>query len=652
MRNQMIKVGCAVPKLKIANVDFNSHSIISLIRKNRDCSILVFPELSLTGYSCGDLFFQQALLDRCLDALIDIASATIDLKGMTVVIGLPVRFRNSLYNCAAYLSQGEILGIVPKINIPNYGEFYERRWFASGKDILSQSLSVKDELIPFGCNLLFEDEKTQAIISTDICEDLWVMDKPSTKACMAGSNITVNLSASDETISKDDYRRNLVSMQSGSCYSTYIYCSSGMDESSTDLVFSGHCLIANNGSLLNETIFPKSDSVIKAIIDLKQNEYNRLHQSTFDNFSEDDFFDYLPCNVQPLGGKPEIKASELSALLSENHYAVSKTPFVPENDLVRKERCQEILRIQANGLATRVRNTGIKNLVIGVSGGLDSTLALLVCQEAKKLVPDISILGYTMPNKGNTSSLTYHNSIDLMVELGIKPQIVPIDEGVKVHLADIGHSDKYEGSFDTAYENAQARYRTYILMDCANMNNGLVVGTGDLSELALGWCTYNGDHMSMYAVNTSIPKTLVKYIVETYALTLADDKLKKVLLSIVDTPITPELTPTLDGEISQKTEEKIGKYDLNDFFLYYHLRFASSPEMIMALACVAYPHLDKSAIKEALIRFYKRFYSQQFKRSCLPDGPKVGSVTLSPRGDYRMPSDADVSMIISLLEKC
>jgi NAD+ synthase (glutamine-hydrolysing) len=650
MKNSWIKVGCAVPKTVVGNVPANVQAISKLCQANPDVGVLVFPELCLTGYTCGDLFFEEALLEEAQQGLLTLAKLSEKNPGQTVIVGLPLPFRNALYNVAAFVSEGKIVGLIPKTEIPNYGEFYERRWFCSGKDILSQQVRIGSNEIPFGRDFLFADASSGAVLGAEICEDLWVPDKPSTHQALAGANILVNLSASDENLLKKEYRKNLVMMQSANLYAAYLYCSAGMGESSTDLVFSGHCLLAENGSLLEESIYPLKPQVTTALIDLSKIAYNRIHQSTFGNRNPEGFFKTLTTSVKPLGGKEEVTVDELVRLLKKEAYPVNRTPFVPTDLKQRQQRCQDILAIQANGLATRVRNTGIKTLVIGVSGGLDSTLALLVSYEAQKLVPEIRLIGVTMPQAGNTSSLTYQNSLALMEALGITPKIIPIGDEVAAHLKAIGHSADYQGAGDTTYENAQARMRTYLLMDLANQERGLVVGTGDLSELALGWCTYNGDHMSMYGVNASVPKTLVRYLVSTYAEMMADKALSKVLRSIVDTPITPELTPTKKGQIAQKTEDTIGKYDLNDFFLFYHLRYGLSPLAILALAEVGYPEQTKESLKEALSRFYARFYSQAFKRSCLPDGPKVGSVSLSPRGDYRMPSDADVGMILELIK--
>ena len=653
MKNRMIKVGTVVPRMKVANVTYNTAQIIQTMNENADAGFLVYPELCLTGYTCGDLFGQFTLLDAVEEGLFKIANASNKLEGLTVVVGAPLRFENHLYNCAVYISEGMIVAVVPKINLPTYSEFYESRWFTSGKNIVSQTIQLGDEFIPFGRNILACDSRSGAIVGLDICEDLWVPDKPSTHACLAGANIIANLSASDEMIGKQDYRRRtMVLQQSASCYCAYLYVSSATDESSTDLVFSGHSMIACNGRLLTDSIFPEDTKVETVVIDLESIEKNRRHQTTFDLEENHDDYVYVDVSIKPISNQDEITVDELVDALRKEGYVVNRNPFVPVDDEERGRRCMKILGIQANGLATRVRSTGIKNLVIGISGGLDSTLALLVCHQARKLVPDIHIIGYTLPSHGNTTSYTYNNALDLMRALDVEMHEVAIEEGVQAHLKQIGHPGSYQGDGDTTYENAQARMRTYILMDVANMANGLVVGTGDLSELALGWCTYNGDHMSMYAVNASVPKTLVQYICRTYAYICNQEDLKEVLLKICNTPISPELTPhDENGKIAQKTEDKIGKYDLNDFFLYYVLRYGYSPEKIMVLALTAYPELEKEKVREAMLRFFKRFFNQQFKRSCLPDGPKVGSVTLSPRGDWRMPSDASAELWLEQVKK-
>ena len=650
MKNQMIYAAAAVPSMRVADVKYNTEQIKQMLHTCSDCGIVVFPELCVTGYTCADLFGSDLLLEQAEQAMFEIARETEQIEGLTAVIGVPIRFENNLYNCGAVLNHGQVCALIPKEFIPNYSEFYEERWFASGKQLIGRTIVLKGEEIPIGIDIICEDPSNNAVIGVEICEDLWVPDKPSTHLALAGANIIVNSSASDELIGKQEYRTNLVVQQSGACYCAYVYASSGMDESSTDLVFSGHTLIAVNGSLLKQNVFPERPYVEKAVIDLSRILHDRRHQNTFDN-SDDSWFRRVEVDVQPLGGVTDPDTREMTELLKRADYPVARNPFVPGDDAERGQRCRKILRIQANGLATRVRATHINNLVIGISGGLDSTLALLVCHEAKKLVPQIRILAYTMPNEGNTSGQTYGNANELMRLLADEIYEVPIAKGVRSHLEDIGHSLEYQGEGDTAYENAQARMRTYILMDAANMKNGLVVGTGDLSELALGWCTYNGDHMSMYAVNASVPKTLVQYICRSYADICGNEELKQVLHAICDTPITPELTPSVDGQIAQKTEEKIGKYDLNDFFLFYTLRYGYEPSRSMALALRAYPELSYEDVKQAAQRFFRRFFTQQFKRSCLPDGPKVGSVTLSPRGDWRMPSDASVNLWLSDIEE-
>ena len=648
MKNTMIKAAAAVPVLKPGDPVYNTGEIIRLMKENADCGLIVFPELCITGYTCADLFGQKLLLDEAEKQLVRLAEENAELAGVTVIAGVPLRYGNELYNCAAIISGGRICAAVPKIHIPAYSEFYESRWFASGKNILGKTMKIGSYEVPFGWDIIACDKESSAAVAAEICEDLWVPDTPGTHACMAGANIVVNPSASDEVIGKQDYRRSMVAMKSASCYCEYIYVSAGTCESSTDLVFGGHTMIAENGRLLCDSIFPKSSHVETAVLDLERCLFNRTHQNTFTN-CDNDVYRHVDISVQTLG-PAQITPDELKENLKKENYAVPRNPFVPKDDEERGRRCRKILQIQANGLATRVRATGIKNLVIGISGGLDSTLALIVCHEAKKLIEDIRIIAYTMPSEGNTTSLTYNNAVSLMKALGAEVHEVPIGKAVRSHLLDIGHAGEYQGEGDVTYENAQARMRTYILMDAANMHNGLVVGTGDLSELALGWCTYNGDHMSMYGVNGSVPKTLVQYIVRTYAETCGDDNLRDILLSIAGTPISPELTPNKDGEIAQKTEEKIGKYDLNDFFLYYVLRFGFEPEKVMALTMRAYEELSMEEIKDAMIRFYNRFFHQQFKRSCLPDGPKVGTVTLSPRGDWRMPSDASVSLWIQAVK--
>ena len=647
LKNQFIQVTAAVPQLRVGDVAFNAGQIITMIHENANSGVIVFPELSVTGYTCADLFLSDLLLEEAEASLLKIAKAT-ERTGVTAVVGVPIRFRNSLYNCGAVISSGSVRALVTKTYMPTYAEFYEARWFASGRNLRDETVRIGDQEVPFGTDILAEDPVTGAVLGVEICEDLWVPDKPSTHAALAGANVIANLSASDELIGKQEYRRELVKQQSGACYCAYIYASAGTRESSTDLVFSGHSVIAQNGTVFAESIFPDYPHVEKAILDLGVIQHDRRRQNTFENTQES--YRRVPVRIQAIGSD-EVGAEELTELLNRYFYPVARNPFVPADDNERDARCRRILQIQANGLATRVRATGIKNLVIGISGGLDSTLALLVCAEAKKLVPEIRIITYTMPNEGNTSGRTYQNAMRLMELLADDIHEVPIQEGVALHLTQLGHERTYQGEGDVTYENAQARMRTYILMDAANMKQGLVVGTGDLSELALGWCTYNGDHMSMYAVNSSVPKTLVQFICRTYAGMCASDDLRDAILDVCDTPISPELTPSSSGQIAQKTEEKIGKYDLNDFFLFYTLRYGFEPLKTVAFAGRAYPELTDVVIRSAAKNFFRRFFTQQFKRSCLPDGPKVGSVTLSPRGDWRMPSDASAALWLSELEK-
>ena len=641
MKNRLIQAVSAVPRLRVGDVRFNTEQMISMIREQADSGVIVFPELSVTGYTCGDLFRSDLLLQEAEAALLRLAEATAE-TGVTVVVGTPVRRRNSLFNCGAVLSCGRVQALIPKTFLPNYSEFYECRWFASGKGLTGESICIGGREVPFGTDILAEDPATEAVLGVELCEDLWVPDKPSTHAALAGANIIANLSASDELIGKQEYRRELVKQQSGACYCAYVYASAGTQESSTDLVFSGHAILAQNGGILGESIFPARPSGEKAVIDLASILHDRRRQNTFETAPEGSYR-RVTVRIQAIGAD-EVTPEELAELMRRYAYPAARNPFVPADDGEREARCRRILQIQANGLATRVRATGIRNLIIGISGGLDSTLALLVCAEAKKLAPDTRIIAYTLPSEGNTSGRTHQSAVRLMRSLADECHEIPIREGVRLHLEQLGHAPDYLGEGDVTYENAQARMRTYLLMDAANMKGGLVVGTGDLSELALGWCTYNGDHMSMYAVNCSVPKTLVRFICRTYAGICGSEELRSAILAVCDTPITPELTPNAGGQIAQMTEEKIGKYDLNDFFLYYTLRYGFEPQRTFAYACLAYPELKAEEIRAAAKNFYSRFFSQQFKRSCLPDGPKVGSVSLSPRGDWRMPSDASSAL--------
>ena len=648
MKNHLIKIAAAVPRMKVADVEYNTEQMIEIIRASSDCGLVVFPELSVTGYTCADLFGSDLLLESAEKALFLIAEATADLD-LTAVVGVPIRLDNDLYNCAAIISRGEVRALIPKSYMPTYSEFYECRWFASGRTLRGRSVTLRGHEIPIGVDILARDTVSGAVLGAEICEDLWVPDKPGTHAALAGANIIVNLSASDELIGKQEYRSQLVCQQSGSCCCAYIYVSAGTDESSTDLVFSGHTIIAQNAKILSESIFPEEECVTYAVLDAGCIMHDRRRQNTFESSGASGYRN-IDVRIQAAGGE-ETSISELAEIMKRCDYPVPRNPFVPSDDSEREQRCRSILRIQANGLATRVRATGINDLVIGISGGLDSTLALIVCAEARRLLPDIRIIAYTLPNKGNTTDHTLDNAKRLMELIADEQHEVPINEITALHLDQLGHSREYQGEGDVTYENAQARIRTLILMNAANMKNGMVIGTGDLSELALGWCTYNGDHMSMYAVNTSVPKTLVRFICASYAEICGDEALRETIFSICATPITPELTPSNNGEIAQVTEDKIGKYDLNDLFLYYTLRYGFEPARCASYALRAYPELSYDSVITAAKRFFKRFFTQQFKRSCLPDGPKVGSVTLSPRGDWRMPSDAVCKLWLDDLEE-
>lgn len=640
MKSSFVKIVNLVPSLKVSDVDSNVKEIERLFLANQGADIYLTPELSLVGYSSQDLFFLESLLIRVEKGLAYLASIT---KNEILFVGAPLRKGNALYNCAVALNNGKIIGVVPKSYIPNYGEFYEKRWFRSGRDIKNSFIDIDGVSVPFGTDLLFSFDQ-KVIIGAEICEDLWVNNAPHIGLVNAGATIILNLSGSDETIGKSVYRKELVKMASSLSYCGYSYCSSGSDESSQDLVYSGHNIIASCGRIIAEKRFMEKEA-LSGLVDLDEIMSNRIRKEDFENEESD--YRFIPFSLNVHDTKDIVKAAED---LKNEGLEVSPFPFVPSSEEERAKRALEILEIQSRGLYTRLKNIGANVAVIGVSGGLDSTLALLVLNLAKKLLPSLRIIGVTLPNRGNTSDLTYKNAISLLDELGVEKREISIESSVQKHLNDIGHPSSYMGEGDVTYENAQARMRTYILMDIANMEKGLVIGTGDLSELALGWCTYNGDHMSMYGVNASIPKTLVSYLVESYAESYASSALKKTLYSVIDTPISPELTPMKNGEINQKTEEKIGKYDLNDFFLFYTLRYGYSVSKIATLALIAYPNLSLQETKDALKRFYKRFYSQQFKRSCLPDSVKVGSVSLSPRGDYRMPSDASVATLLNEID--
>lgn len=630
-----VRVAAASPALKVADCDFNTDEIIRQIKEAgaRDISAIVFPELCITGYTCGDLFLQRLLLDAAKTSLLHICESTKEIATI-VIIGCPLEIDSRLYNTAIVLYRGEILGIVPKTFLPNYGEFYEKRWFSSSAELKETTILFDDKQIPMGTDLIFRTADFN--FSIDICEDLWTPIPPSSITSLNGAEIIFNLSASNDTTGKQVYRKALITQQSARCIAGYVYAAAGNGESSTDIIFSGSSMIAENGSLLAEgERFSFESKMTVADIDVERLRNDRIKNKTF-SLSE------YPCIKQIDFRTVTISYSASKELVLQRY--ISPTPFVPVNDDKLSQRCDEIFSIQVGGLAKRMLHTTLKHAVIGVSGGLDSTLALLVLTKAfdKLSIPRKNIIGITMPGFGTTDR-TYTNAIKLMESLGITIKEISIKDAVIQHFKDIEHDINIH---DVTYENSQARERTQILMDYANKVNGLVIGTGDLSELALGWCTYNGDHMSMYAVNTGVPKTLVRTLVSWIAGTQMDESSKAVLSDVIDTPVSPELLPAdKDGNIVQKTEDVVGPYVLHDFFLYHVLRFGFSPAKIYYLSKQAFKgNYSNEEVLKWLKTFFWRFFSQQFKRSCMPDGPKVGSVNLSPRGDWRMPSDASVAL--------
>ncbi len=636
MKYGFLKVACATPVIKVADCRYNSKQISDMIKQcEKDkIKLLVFPELSITGYTCGDLFLQDTLLKAALQELDVLAKMTKDME-ITVVVGLPMMKHHKLYNVAAILHDGGILGLVPKSTIPNYSEFYEGRYFYHG-DTMVEQVYVAGETIPFGTNLLFTcREMPLFTLAVEICEDVWTAIPPSSRHALAGATVIANCSASDETTSKADYRRELVSNQSARLLSAYLYADAGAGESTTDVVYAGHSLIAENGTVLQESkMFQQENSYIVTEIDLGRLEAERRRNMSFKTENRDDY-QVISFSLKNQD-QEELEITELTRF-------IDKAPFVPSNAQKRELRCNTILNIQACGLKKRLEHTNCKSAVIGISGGLDSTLALLVTVRAFDMLgkPHKDIVAVTMPCFGTTDR-TYQNAVMLTRLLGVNLREIRINEAVMLHLRDIGHDINVH---DVTYENAQARERTQILMNIANQTNGMVIGTGDMSELALGWATYNGDHMSMYGVNCSVPKTLVRYLVAYYSSTQESKEVQAVLQDILDTPVSPELLPPEDGEISQKTEDIVGPYELHDFFLYYVMRLGYSPKKIYHIACYAFTgDYEEEVILKWLTMFYHRFFSQQYKRSCLPDGPKVGSVALSPRGDLRMPSDACVQL--------
>ena len=654
----LFRVATAIPTVKVADVEYNLKQHIQLLREahSEGVQLLVFPELSLTGYTCADLFHHRPLLDATVQAIMHLAEAARGID-MAVIVGAPLTYCNRLYNCAVLLGDGQVIGIVPKIYLPNYNEFYESRWFAPGTDIKPGSRISLGELggtsynnINFGPNYLFDFEGVT--VGIEICEDLWVPMPPSSRMALAGANVIVNLSCSDEVLGKHAYLRRMVEAQSGRLVCAYVYASAGFGESSTDLVFAGKGMIAENGSIIAESERFKLEPSLKiADVDIEKLMVLRRTQTTFTQMiqqpDETTFYSEFRRIMEPTqNGYATIGLTKLTTPDFEKklYRTVVPTPFVPAEGDDMEARCSEIFNIQVQGLVTRLSHINCRTAVIGISGGLDSTLALLVTVRAfDKLGWDRKrIIGITMPGFG-TSGRTYNNSIGLMESLGITSQEISIKDSVNQHFKDL---DVDSSVHDVTYENCQARERTQILMDMSNKTGGIVIGTGDLSELALGWCTYNGDHMSMYAVNVSIPKTLVKYLVKWVALSSVDQRSKEILLDIFDTPISPELIPTDEqGNIAQKTEDLVGPYELHDFFLYHSFRFGASPNKIFFLARKAFDGVyDNATILKWLRTFFRRFFQQQFKRSCLPDGPKVGTVSISPRGAWRMPSDACASL--------
>ena len=630
----LVRVGAAVPSLALGNVKENMKRHLAMMReaKEKHVSIVTFPELSLTGYTCGDLFFQRRLLDDVTDALLTLKDEM--PEKIIAVVGAPLEIEGALYNCAVVLHKGEIISAVPKTFLPNNGEFYEKRWFQSGDargDIWAAIPKLKTDV----CRQAIFETEDGVRFGIELCEDLWAPLPPSTMLSVEGAEIILNLSASNELLSKREYRQQLISQQSARCQCGYVYVSAGMGESSSDLVFSGHSVIASCGTVIRESEGYLADNyLMTADIDIDRIRADRMKQSSF-----------ADCAAQVRAmwkQEPNILRTMENALLPDDvtpDYRVSKHPFIPSDKASRQLRCAQILAMQATALARRLSVTGGK-VVVGISGGLDSTLALLAACKAVDMLhlPRTNILGITMPCFGTTDR-TYHNALDLMTSLGVSQREIPIHNAVRQHFADIGHD---ESDHSVTYENCQARERTQVLMDVANKIGAIVLGTGDLSEIALGWCTYNADHMSMYGVNSGVPKTLVRWVIQTAAENEAFSSSRECLQSILDTPISPELLPPDEkGNILQQTEDVVGPYALHDFFLYYAIRFGYPPKKVFDLCCIAFQDdFSCETILKWLKNFYRRFWTQQFKRNCMPDGVKIGSIALSPRGDWRMPSDA------------
>jgi NAD+ synthase (glutamine-hydrolysing) len=646
MKHGFIKVAAATPTIRVADCKYNAEQIMKLIdhAQQEGIKLIVFPELGITGYTCGDLFLQDTLLRGAEENVKRLAEHTRGLDPV-VVVGFPYSVKGKLYNTAAVIQDGKVLGLVPKKSIPNYTEFYEARHFTAG---ITDAFPIEfmGEETYFGSRQIFRcKEFPEFILGVEICEDLWIPQSPSIEHCIAGATVIANLSASDELTGKDAYRRDLVKSQSAKLVCGYIYADAGEGESTTDLVFTGHNLIAENGILLAEAE-PFANGIISTELDLGKLKSERRRMHTYLGQSS------VPYRVVPFSFGSLRGALELGKELPEVKLsrAIDPAPFVPSNQSEREKRCRDIISIQAMGLKTRLAHIGSSCAVVGISGGLDSTLALLVTNRAFEMLQldKKGIIAVTMPCFGTTDR-TYQNAVELSNCLGVTLLEIPISTAVEQHFRDIGHD---KNQHDLTYENSQARERTQVLMDVAGKYNGFVVGTGDMSELALGWATYNGDHMSMYGVNASVPKTLVKYLVDYFADTAKNAKLREVLKDILATPVSPELLPPENGEISQKTEDIVGPYELHDFFLYHILRFGFEPGKVYRLAKEAFSGVyDDRTILKWLKVFYRRFFTQQFKRSCLPDGPKVGSVSVSPRGDLRMPSDASAALWMKELDQ-
>ena len=626
MKDGFVKIACATGEIKVANTVFNTENIIRDIKiaVKEGVAIIVFPELCITGYTCGDLFLQSTLIEASKDALFEIAQKTKDLNIISVV-GAPLTNNNKLYNCGVAIFNGDIIAVIPKKNVPNYNEFYELRHFAIPTDEL-QSITINGKDYPFGDNIILTNKNLlEMTIGIELCEDLWVPNPPSTQLALNGANIILNLSAGDEIAGKADYRRNLVSGQSARLVCCYAYSNAPSGESTTDMVFSGHSMICEDGVILTESM-PFEEKMIITEADVKKLSHERQRLTTFN----------AKCGRRVYFDMP-ISDTSITRW-------ISPSPFAPSTGDTRKQRLNDILAMQAHGLKKRLEHTHANSIVLGISGGLDSTLALIVCLKTAELLDlDPSFIhAVTMPCFGTTSR-TKSNAQKLCELMKVSFEEVNISNSVISHLKDIGHD---VNNHDVVFENAQARMRTLVLMDLANKYSGLVIGTGDLSELALGWATYNGDHMSMYGVNASIPKTLIQHLIRHYAENCNNSDLQNVLYDILNTPISPELLPADDkGNIAQKTEDLVGPYELHDFYLFYMLRFGFAPRKILRLAKVAFNGVyDEDTILKWLRTFYRRFFAQQFKRSCLPDGVKVGSISLSPRGDFRMPSDADYEL--------